>query len=221
MEEIELRELFYILVKRLWLIALITILCVITSGIISFYVLEPEYQTFTTLIVGKPKDYNDEIEYNDVLLNQKLVSTYGEIVKSRTVSNEVVNNLGLSITPEQLKERVSVTSVKDTQIIKIQVTDGDPQLAASIANELATVFTKHVIRIMKIDNVQTIDAAEVPMSPVKPKHMLNMAIAGVLGVMVSVFLVFLLEYLDNTIKTVEDVQRHLDLPVIGMIPKNS
>lgn len=221
MEEIELRELFYILVKRLWLIALITILCVITSGIISFYVLEPEYQTFTTLIVGKPKNYNDEIEYNDVLLNQKLVSTYGEIVKSRTVSNEVINNLGLSITLEQLKQRVSVTSVKDTQIIKIQVTDGDPQLAASIANELATVFTKHVIRIMKIDNVQTIDAAEVPMSPVKPKHMLNMAIAGVLGVMVSVFLVFLLEYLDNTIKTVEDVQRHLDLPVIGMIPKNS
>lgn len=219
MEEIELREYFYILWKRAWIIVLITVLSVATSGIISFFVLEPEYQTYATLMVGKPQSSEDTIEYSDVLLNHKLVTTYGEIAKSRIVSKEVIENLGLDLTPEALRGKVNVTLVRDTEIIKIEVTDKNPELAAKIANELSNVFMKHVVKIMKIENVQVIDRAEVPVSPVKPKPMLNMAIAGVLGVMISVFIIFFLEYLDNTIKTPDDVERYLELPVIGMIPK--
>ena len=223
MEEIELREYFYILLKRMWIIVLITVLSVATSGIVSFFVLEPEYSTFTTLMLGKPQDYSNQekIEYNDVLLNQKLVSTYGELAKSRVVSNEVIKNLNLNITPGQLSGKTSVSLVRDTEIIKITVNDYSPVMAAKIANETAKVFMKNVSNIMKIENVQVIDKAEVPTAPFKPNKMMNIAIAGVLGVMVSVFIIFLLEYLDNTIKTPEEVERHLDLPVIGMIPKSS
>ncbi|KPU27359.1 hypothetical protein TR13x_04560 [Caloranaerobacter sp. TR13] len=218
MEEIELREYFFILWKRAWLIALITILSVVTSGIISYFVLEPEYQTFATLMVGKPKNSEDTIQYSDVLLNQKLVTTYGEIAKSRVVSKEVIKNLKLNLAPEELRKKINVTLVRDTEIIKIEVTDKDPELAAKIANELSNVFMKHVVKIMKIENVQVIDRAEVPINPVKPKPKLNMAIAGVLGIMISIFIIFFIEYLDNTIKTPEDVERYLDLPVIGIIP---
>jgi len=221
MEEIELRELIYVIWKRLWVIALITILSVTTSGLISYFVLEPEYQTFTTLMVGKQQTYNEDIQYNDILVNQKLVNTYGEIAKSRAVSSEVIRNLGLNITPELLSGRVNVSSVRDTEIIKIQANDNDPELAAKIANETAKVFMKHVVSIMKLENVQVIDRAEIPINPIKPRPMLNIAIAAVLGVMLGGFLVFFLEYLDNTIKTLTDVEKHLDLPVIGMIPKSS
>lgn len=218
MEEIELRELFYIVWKRIWIILLITVLCLVTSGIVSFFVLEDEYSTSTTLMVGKPKDYNEDMNYQDILLNQKLVSTYSEIAKSRIVLNEVVETLELEMSSGALSGKINVSLVRDTEIIKISVNDNDPELAARIANVTASIFKKHVSRIMKIDNVQVIDKAVVPVSPVKPRPMLNIAIAGVLGGMLSVFIVFILEYLDNTIKTPEEVEKYLELPVIGMIP---
>ena len=76
-----------------------------------------------------------------------------------------------------------------------------------------------VKKFMKVENVQVIDEAQVPKNPIKPRPMLNIAIAGVLGLMFGIFLVFLLEYLDNTIKTPEDVEKYLQLSVIGAIPK--
>ena len=221
MEEISLTELLLILRKRIFIIFLITILSIVTSGIVSFFILEPQYQTFTTLMVGKPIDYqshSDELDYNDVLLNQKLVSTYGELVKTRAVADEVIRRLNLDMSYEDFKEKVNVNLVKDTEIIKLEVIDTDPELAAEIANETAQVFMNKVKNIMKVENIQVIDEAQIPDKTVKPRPMFNMAIACVLGLMMGIFLAFLMEFLDNTIKTPEDVKRHLDLPVLGTIP---
>lgn len=221
MEEISLKEYFLILRKRMGLIILLMILSITTSGLVSYFVLEPEYQTFTTLIVGKPKDYqnvDNKLEYNDLLLNQKLVSTYGELVKTRIVADEVIKNLKLDMSYKEFREKVNVNLVKDTEIIKLEVMDTNPVLAAEIANETAQVFMENVKDIMMVENVQVIDEAQVPDIPIKPRPNLNMAIAGVLGLMVSIFLVFLLEYLDSTIKTPDDIERYLNLPVIGTIP---
>ncbi len=203
------------------LIILMTILSITASGLVSYFVLEPEYQTFTTLIVGKPKDYqnvDNKLEYNDLLLNQKLVSTYGELVKTRIVADEVIKNLKLDMSYKEFREKVNVNLVKDTEIIKLEVMDTNPVLAAEIANETAQVFMENVKDIMMVENVQVIDEAQVPDIPIKPRPSLNMVIAGVLGLMVSIFLVFLLEYLDSTIKTPDDIERYLNLPVIGTIP---
>jgi len=221
LEEISLREYFLILRKRIWLIILLMILSITTSGLVSYFVLEPEYQTFTTLIVGKPKDYqnvDNKLEYNDLLLNQKLVSTYGELVKTRIVADEVIKNLNLDMSYKEFREKVNVNLVRDTEIIKLEVMDTNPVLAAEIANETAQVFMENVKDIMMVENVQVIDEAQVPDIPIKPRPNLNMAIAGVLGLMVGIFLVFLLEYLDSTIKTPDDIERYLNLPVIGTIP---
>lgn len=221
MEEISLRELFFMLRKWLLLIIVLAILAVAASGAVSYYILDKQYQTFTTLMVGKPKDYQSEnkLEMSDLLLNQRLVSTYGEIIKSRVVSDQVIENLELPTSFNTFRNKVSVNLVKDTEIIKIQVTDTDPELATTIANETARVFMDSVKTIMHVENVQIIDKAQVPESPFSPRPLLNMAIAGVLGVMLGVFIAFLVEYLDNTIKTPEDVEKYLGLPVLGAIPK--
>lgn len=218
MEEIDLREIFYIIRKRIWILILITIVFSVTSGILSFFVLEVGYSTFTTLMLGKPNDYS--LEYNDVLLNQKLVSTYGELAKSNLVTNEVKKNLNLDMMTKSISYSVNVSLVKNTEIIKITVNSNNPEFAARIANETASVFIKHVSVIMKIDNVQVLDIAQLPVIPVKPKPMLNITIACFLGVIISIFIIFLLEYLDNTIKTPDEIKKLLELPIIGMIPYN-
>lgn len=219
-EEISIQELFFILRKRVVLILVMLMISITIAGVLSYYVIKPEYQTFTTLMIGKPKDYQGDrgIEYNDLILNQRLVSTYGQIVKMRVVADKVINNLGLGISYGEFGNKVSVNLVKDTEIIKLQVTDYNPTLATNIANETAKVFMESVKDIMLVENVQVIDEAQIPKSPIKPKPMLNIAIAGVLGIMGGVFLAFLLEFLDNTIKTSEDIEKHLGLSVLGTIP---
>ncbi|MBV1820861.1 hypothetical protein KUA25_22640, partial [Bacteroidales bacterium MSK.15.36] len=109
MEEVSIKELFFILAKRKKVIFLITVVSILTSGIVSFFILTPEYETFTTLMVGKPRDYgssDSQLDYNDVLLNQKLVPTYGQLVKSRLVTDEVIKNLELDLTPKEFEEKV-------------------------------------------------------------------------------------------------------------------
>ena len=160
MEEISIQELFFTIRKRLVLIIGLCILFVAISGVFSYYVLEKEYETFTTLMIGKPKDYQGEensIEYNDVMLNQRLVSTYGEIVKTRAVADKVIKNLDLPIAYSEFGKKVSVNLVKDTEIIQLKVVDNDPQVATDIANETAEVFMNSIKDIMLVENVQVID----------------------------------------------------------------
>lgn len=219
MEEIDLRYFLQVLKEKLHIIALITLICIGASGLISYYVIEPEYQTYTTLLIGRPRDYNQKMEYDDILLNQKLVSTYGEIAKSRVVANEFMTNLGLNYSYEELDKKINVTLVKDTEIIKILVKDKDGSIAAKMADEIANVFIKHIVKIMNIENVQIIDKAMVPLEPNKPKPVINMVIAAALGIILSIFSVIIHEYLDNTVKTNEDIEKNLGLPIIGIVPK--
>lgn len=220
MEEISLRELFYIIRKWIALIIAIFVISVAVAGGISYYILKPEYKAFTTLMVGKANDEmldGNTIEYNDLVLNQKLVTTYGKIIESRRVADKVIEKMKLDLSYENFIGKVNVTLVSGTEIIKLEVSDQDPTLAAEIANETALIFMDTIKDILFIENIQIIDGAQVPKNKTSPRPALNMAIAGVLGLMIGVFLVFLLEYLDNTLKTEEDVERHLELPVIGAI----
>ena len=218
MDTIDLRELAGVIWRKKWLVLIITTLAVIISGIVSYFVLEPVYETYTTIIVSETKAADQRVEMEDLVLSQKLVNTYGEIAKSNSVSKEVIEKLSLPVSAGQLKSKITVNPVGDTEIIMIKVQDSNPKLAESIANNVAEVFMDNVLALMKVDNVQVIDAAEVPTAPIKPNKKLNVAIAGILGLMLSFGLIVLIEFLDNTIKTPNDVEKYLDLPVLGAIP---
>jgi len=216
--EIDVREIFGMLKKRWLMIFSVTAVAVISAGIISFFVLMPVYESSSTLLVSYKQNQEMTMTYNDMQMSQKLVNTYSEIIKSRSISEAVLQKLDLDLTPEQLSSKITVAKVSDTEIIQVKVQDEDPAVAALIANTVSEAFKKEVKSIMTVDNVSTIDSAIAPENPIKPNKMMNVVIAAVLGVMVSVVLVFVLEFLDRTYKTPSDVERHLGLPIIGAIP---
>lgn len=217
----ELREIFEIIRKRFNIIVLITLAAVSLSAVFSFIVLDDVYETYTTLMVSKASERGQtvDIQYSDIQLNQKLVKTYSTIVSSNKVVDRVISDLNIDKTPGEIKNKLNVTSIGDTEIIKISVEDKDKEFAAELANATANVFMDVVVETMKMDNVQVIDEAKVPERPVKPRPMLNIAISAVLGVMLGFGVIFLYEYLDNTMKTPEDIETHLGVPVLGTIPK--
>ena len=220
-ETIELRELLEILLKRKLLIIIMTVLCTVAGGAYSMFLITPMYQSETTMMVNGAKNMTDiasSLDIGSINLSQKLVVTYGEIVKSRIVLEQTIDSLNLDMTYEQLLRKTTAQQVGGTEILKIAVQDEDPRQAARIANKISDVFVKEVMRILKVNNVETIDKAIPIEKPVNVKTALNTAIAMILGLMMGVFTAFVLEYMDNTIKTENDVQKHLDLPVLGLIP---
>lgn len=218
-ETIDLREYFGIIKKRFWIIALITVIAAVVSGIISFFMLKPVYEAKSTLIVNTEKNEETQMITGDQFsVTQKLAVTYGEIIKSRAVLEDVIKNLKLDNEYEELANNVTVSPVKDTQIISISVQDTNKQKARDIANEIPKVFKKEAKRITKANDIQVIDKAILPQNPIKPNKMMNMAIAAVLGAMIGLFVVFLIEYLDNKLKTPQDIEKHLGLSVLGVVP---
>ena len=195
----------------------------ITSGIISFFVLSPVYEANTTLIVNteQNKSTNNMITGDQLNVTQKLTLTYGEIIKSRAVLDSVIEKLDLNMDYSELEKIITISPVKDTQIISVTVQNTNPKLAKDIANTIPKVFTKEVKRITKANSVEVIDKAITPENPVKPNKTINIAISIVLGIMVGIFIVFVLEYMDNKIKTPQDIEKYIDLPILGVIPNEN
>ncbi|MBD8845743.1 MULTISPECIES: YveK family protein [Priestia] len=218
-ETISIKELFQTLKKRIWLIALITIIAAIISAVISFFVLTPVYESKTQILVNQAKSDQQLYNATEVQTNIQLINTYNVIIKSPAILDKVKSELNLDRTVEDLNSQITVSSAKDSQVVEIIVQDSSPHVAARIANKTAEVFQTQISKIMNIDNVSVLSKAEVKgaVAPIKPQPLLNIAIAIVVGLMVGIGLSFLLEYLDNTLKTEQDIENILGLPVMGVI----
>lgn len=222
-ETIDLRQLFGTLKKRLWLIALITIIAAMISGIVSFFVLTPVYQARTQILVNQESSEQQPLNAYTIQTNIQLISTYNEIITSPVILEDVVKKLNLNVTAKQLSGQVQVTNSEDSQVAHIVVQDTDAKRAMDIANTTAAVFQEKIPSIMSIDNVSVLSKAELAdsLNPIKPAPLMNIAIAIVVGLMLGVGLAFLLEYLDQNIKNEQDVERILQIPVIGVISEIS
>ena len=206
MEELDLREILFIFWEKKVQIILIVAIFVVIGGIYSMGFITPLYKSSTTLVLAKidnevdPITGESTITSSDITLNSKLVSTYSELVKSKKVLRTVISNLGITMDENSLRKRVSVTSVKDTELIEITITNEDPSIAAKIANETAKVFTENVTEMYNINNVHVVDEAEVASSPSNIHHKKNIVIFAGIGFAIAAVYVLLLHIFDTTIK---------------------
>ena len=218
-ETISLKELFQTLKKRLSLIIIITAIATATSGIVSYFLLTPVYQSSTQILVNQSKSDQQIYNSGELQANLQLINTYNVIIKSPAILDKVIEKEKLDMSVGALNELVAVSSEQNSQVVNVSVQNEDPKKAADIANSIATTFQSEISDIMNVDNVSILTQAQLGEnpSPIKPQPVLNMAIAFVVGIMAGVGIAFLLEYLDNTIKTEQDIEKQLGLPVLGAI----
>ncbi|WP_342578084.1 Wzz/FepE/Etk N-terminal domain-containing protein [Psychrobacillus sp. FSL K6-2843] len=218
-ETITLQDIFKTLKKRLSLIIILTIIALAISAVVSYFVITPIYQSSTQILINQEKTEVNTFSSQDIETNLQLINTYNVIIKSPAILSLVIDELDLNTTPAALTNKITVNNAEDSQVVNITVQDPDPQRAVDIANKTAQVFQAQIKTLMQVDNVSVLTPAVLGdnPSPVKPDPMLNMAIAAVIGLMLGVGLAFLLEYLDTTVKTEEDIEELLKLPVLGLI----
>lgn len=219
-EPISLKEVFRVIRKWLWLIVSLTLGAGLIAAIISFYFLKPLYQNSSQFLVNQnTPNLSGELTENDVRTNVELINTYKVIIQSPRILDRVADELDLAISSEKLAEKTDVSSAESSQVVTVQATDPDPKLAAAIANTTVQIFQKEIHQLMNVNNVNILSEAELSPKPepVAPNKGMNIAIAMVLGAMVAGGIAFLREYLDNTIKTESDIERTLQIPVLGVI----
>lgn len=228
MEELDIIELLYALKNKIKYIVITVVVFALLGLIYSKFLVTPMYKSSTTFVLSKSKDItmqsenntnSEAITQNDITLNSKLVSTYSEIIRSKTIAKEVINSLGLDMTISEFISGVSVTSKDDTELIEITVSNSDSKLSADIANSLAEVFREKVNEIYKIDNLSVIDVAEPSDVPYNVGTIKNILLFAVIGLVLSCGVIFIIVYFDDTIKDEKDIESLLNIPVIASIPK--
>ncbi len=218
-DTMDLREIIKILKQNLLIIIAVIIWAAMLGAVVSIYVLQPVYEASATMIVNKSNDEKkQETTYNDILMTQKLVKTYGVIMQSNTVLERVIDALSLDMDTSKLRSMLTITSVNETEVLKITVRSKDPELAARVANEITKQAPLEIIRAVKAGSVEIIDEATVPTEPVKPDIKMNIVIAAILGLIASIFVILLRYYFDDTIRTEDDIVEKLNLPVLGVLP---
>lgn len=224
MEELDLKELFSMFWTRKVYIILITLIFIVIGAIYSYVFVAPKYMSYTTLLLATSSEDTSKastITTTDITLNNNLVSTYSELIRSKSVLVPVINNLKINKTEDALKGAITVSARKNTQIIEIDVVDSNPTEAKMIADEIAKVFMTQVSDIYKINNVHVVDEAEITTTPYNINHVKDIVMFAFIGLVVACIYVILANMLDTTVKTKEDVEKKLGLTVLTTIPLNN
>ena len=218
MEEIDLGELFSYFVQRIYIIIIAVLVCLICGITYTVFLKEPLYKSdVNVIVVSKEKETSSALQ-SEIIANQKLAATYRELVESRRILKEVIKNLELKYSVRELQEMISVENVNETEIIRITVNSKSAMEAKMIANETAEIFEKEIVDIYNLENVSIIDKAELASSPYNVNLIKDSVIYFALGLVLSCGIIFVIYYFDNTIKSVEQIEKHLGIPVIGTVP---
>ncbi len=218
MEEIDIKDFLSYLKKFLIPMAVIALLAVGATTFYNVVIKKPMYKTSTTVVLAQKEESSKSTTLNDINVNQKLVTTYSEIVKSKLVLEQVIDELGLENTSvDQLSKHVTVTAVEDTEILRITVEDGNKELAPEVANKIAEVFTKEIKNIYQLNNVSSLDKAQEPSSPSNNTTVRDALIALLIAVFGVTAIAFIVFYFDDTVKYNDELENKIGLPIAGKI----
>lgn len=209
-------DIFRILYKRLVFVLVLPFVCMSIATYYFYAVMPNEYTASSTLYILNRQSESTVIGQGDLSASLSLVSDYKKLLKSRRVTDAVLERLGL---PSLSAYKIDVTADANTRVIDLIVTGTDPATAANIANILTEEFAKSVEEIMQAENVNIVDRALPPTQPSGPPRARNTLLALMLGAAAAVGLVLAAEMLRVSFSGAQEVEQVLEIPVIGQIPE--
>lgn len=219
--EIDLGKIFYKMRNKFIYIIIATMVAALASGLFTHYCIKPEYTATVKMYVYSNTDRittDSSITTNELSASADLVNTYIYILNSNTVLNEVIKDLDLKLTPQQLKSAISAAQAGETVAFEVSVKTTSAKLSAKIANSIAKVAPKEIVRVVKAGGVEIIDWATVPTTPSSPNLKKNIAIAAAVAFFATFAMFFIYELFDTTITNSRDIEGDFEYPILGTIP---
>lgn len=217
-EVIDLLELFRAILKH---IKLIIVLCIL-FGVCGFFgtklLIAPTYTASTSIYLTPQISESGSLDYNSQMANSKLVTNVVNLLTQNNIMSEVAKDVGLE-SAECVKKLVSVTNESDTEIITISATTTDPKLSKDIANDTVSTFIRTMQKNLNVRNIEVVDKAKLSYVPSGPNVKKNTMMAWVVGLLVGVGYAVLKFLLDNRLRTKEEAEKYLGIPVFCEIPE--
>ncbi|HJG61759.1 MULTISPECIES: YveK family protein [Enorma] len=211
-------ELLTLLRKHLKLVIMLPIVCMVAMGLASVLMMSDTYTATTDMYVLASSEGSNSSSAlsSDLSASQMLTNDVATLLQSDRVMSDAADQLGL---PNLRGYNITVTSESTTRVITLQVTSSDAQGSANVANALADCVSNVAQEVMNVESVNVIDEAPTPEAPSGPNRMLYVAVAAMAGLFAAVAIVVLMDVIDTRVRSAEDVEELLELPVIGRIPE--
>ncbi|BBD88936.1 Wzz/FepE/Etk N-terminal domain-containing protein [Staphylococcus caprae] len=206
------------IIKKNWkLLVIIPLIFLILSAIFTFFLAKPKYEASTQILVSQ-KEKESKMMAQEVQSNIQLVNTYAEIIKSPRILDDVAKE-NKDYSADKLSKMIDVNTEADSQILNVGVRSKSEKESEKIANDVAKVFSKDVPDIMSVDNVSILSKANGTAEKVSPRTIMNLFAGLILGLVLAIIIAALREIFDKRIRTEEDVEKELGVPVLGSIQK--
>ncbi len=217
-EKFDLVKLLNILKKNIKLLLILPAICLVVSTALTFFVMPDQYTASTQILVNMKKSSSD-LAFQNVQSSLQSVNTYTEIIKSPRILDKVSREFDGQYSTAELNSFLKVTNQTNSQIITVSVTTGNKSESDKIVNRISKVFAHDMPKIMSVDNVTILSSAHDNAVKVSPIVSVNLVISIIVGIVLAILIIFLKELLDKRIKTEEDVESQLGLPILGSIQK--
>ncbi len=214
--EIDLLEILYLLGRRIWSILAVGLAAGLITGLLTHYGIEPKYSSTSKLYILSTSTSITSLA--DVQIGTSLTKDYVQLVQSRPVVEQVIENLNLNRTYEQVLTQMTFSNPSDTRILVITAEDPDPVLAKDIVDEFAKVARSNIAEIMKIEEPSIAELGYITNRPVSPNLLKNVMIGVLLGMFIMAAIVVVIYMIDDTVKSSDDIEKYLGLNTLTSIP---
>ena len=210
-------ELFQLLRKHLKLVITLPIACMAVMAVASILFMSDVYTASANMyVLASTNDQGNSALSSDLSASQMITNDVATLLTSNRVVLDAATQLGL---PDLDDYDISVSSESTTRVLSVSVTGNDPLAVANVANALANNVSAVAQEVMSVESVNVIDVASMPSEPSGPNRPLYIAVAGMAGLFAAVAIVVLLDMVDTRVRSAEQVEELLGVPVIGRIPK--
>ena len=202
-------------------IKLIILLCVIFGAAGFFgtkFLIAPTYTASTSIYLTPQISESGSLDYNSQMANSKLVTNAVNLLTQNNIMSEVAKDVGLE-SDDSVKKLVSVSNESNTEIITVTATTTDPKLSKDIANGTVSTFTKVMQKNLNVRNIEVVDKAKLSYVPSGPNIKMNTMLATLVGGVIGVGYAVLRFLFDNRLRTKEEAEKYLGIPVFCEIPE--
>ena len=208
-------ELIKLIRKHLALVVALPIVCAVATAAFAWLALPNQYSSSVSMYVLTKASAEGSLANTDLSASQQLANDVATLITDERVAEDTASALQM----DSLKGyKISVASESTTRIVTLTVTGESAQSVAIIANQLAATTDSVAQEVMDVQAINAINEAKEPAAPSGPPRAMYTAVAFLAGTFLAVAIVVVIDMVNTRVRSAEEAEELLGLPVIGRIP---
>ena len=215
---LDIMQLARVVLRKWFLVAIAGVVAAVIGFVYSSYFITPLYSANSTMLVDLRNSVHDDLSSEQVNVAEKYVATFAYIMKTNTVLDPIINELGLKESVSSLASKINIYTLEDTLLIRVSIKHPDPKLAIKIVKAIGQTAPEVINQRITSGYITEIEAPSVTVNPVTPNVARYTVMGGVVGIFAVVIIIVAISLLNNKIKSVDELQETVNLPLLGVIP---